>query len=358
MKARIRIDGVEIGQGLAPYVIAELSGNHRGELSRALQMLESAASCGVQAVKLQTYRADTITIDHDGPEFRIGGGLWAGRTLYELYEEAHTPWDWHRALFDRARQLGITLFSSPFDDSAVDLLEELGCPAYKIASYEMIDVNLIRRAAATGKPLIISTGLADEAEIEEALDAAAGASGGAAFLYCISGYPTPIEEVNLMTMVDMAKRFNVPVGISDHSAGTDVPVAAVALGAAIVEKHFTISRAEGGVDSAFSLEPVEFSRLVEGCRNAYRALGHVRYDLKPSEQGGREFRRSLYAVRDISAGEALTRDNVRSIRPGLGLHPRHLDQLTGGQFIARQTISKGTPLDWSLVTEPVLCSLG
>ncbi len=351
MKTKLCINGVEVGQGLAPYVIAELSGNHRGQLSRALQMLESAASCGVQAVKLQTYRADTITIDHDGPEFKIGGGLWAGRTLYDLYEEAHTPWEWHRPLFDRARQLGVTLFSSPFDDSAVDLLEDLGCPAYKIASYEMIDVNLIRRVAATGKPLIISTGLADEAEIEEALDAVAGAPGGAAFLYCISGYPTPIDEVNLMTMVDMAKRFKVPVGISDHSAGTDVPVAAVALGAAIVEKHFTLSRAEGGVDSAFSLEPPEFARLVEGCRHAYQALGRARYDLKPSEQGGREFRRSLYAVRDIAAGELLTAQNVRSIRPGLGLHPRHLPELVSGSCRARTSIARGTPLAWSLVDQ-------
>ncbi len=349
MNHTFHINGIAIGQGHAPYVIAELSGNHQGRLERALEMIDAAADCGVQAIKLQTYRADTITIDHDGPEFRIGGGLWSGRTLYNLYEEAHTPWEWHRAMFDKARERSVTLFSSPFDETAIDLLEDLGCPAYKIASFEMIDVNLIRRAAATGKPLIISTGLADEAEIEEALDAVAGARGGAALLYCISGYPTPIEEVNLMTMVDMARRWRVPVGISDHTPGTDVPVAAVALGAAIVEKHFTLRRADGGVDSAFSLEPEEFSRLVEGCRHAHQALGRVRYDLKPSEQGGREFRRSLYAVRDIAAGELLTAHNVRSIRPGLGLHPRHLPELVAGDCRARAPIARGTPLAWPLV---------
>lgn len=351
MNHTIQINGTAIGQGHAPYVIAELSGNHQGRLDRALEMIDAAAACGVQAIKLQTYRADTITIDHDAPEFRIGGGLWSGRTLYNLYEEAHTPWEWHRAMFAKARELGVTLFSSPFDETAIDLLEDLDCPAYKIASFEMIDVNLIRRAATTGKPLIISTGLADESEIEEALDAVAGARGGAALLYCISGYPTPIEEVNLMTMVDMARRYRVPVGISDHSAGTDVPVAAVALGACIVEKHFTLRRADGGVDSAFSLEPEEFARLVEGCRHAYQALGRARYDLKPSEQGGREFRRSLYAVRDIAAGELLTAQNVRSIRPGLGLHPRHLPELVSGSCRARTSIARGTPLAWSLVDQ-------
>jgi N-acetylneuraminate synthase len=256
-------------------------------------------------------------------------------------------------MFDKASQLGVTIFSSPFDESAIDYLEELGCPAYKIASYEMIDVNLIRRAAATGKPLIISTGLADESEIDEALDAAASATGGAALLYCISGYPTPIEDVNLATMVDMARRYKLPIGISDHTAGTNVAIAAVALGASIVEKHFTIRRSDGGVDSAFSLEPSEFARLVEGCAEVHKGLGQVRYDVKPSEEGGRDFRRSLYSVSDIALGDEINKENIRSIRPGLGLHPRYFDQLSDGSYHAVEAIKRGTPLNWTLISRKI-----
>ena len=347
-KSTISIDGRLIGDVAAPYMIAELSGNHKGRLEDALALMEAAAACGVDAIKIQTYRADTITIDHDRPEFRIEGGLWKGRTLYDLYEEAHTPWEWHKAMFEKAKSIGITLFSSPFDATAVDLLEELGCSAYKIASYEMVDVNLIRRTAATGKPLIISTGLANFSEIEEALAVALEGKGGVALLYCISGYPTPAEEANLLTMVDMAERFDVPLGLSDHTIGNDVSVAAVALGAAIIEKHFTLVRADGGVDSAFSLEPAEFKDLVASCRTVQKALGTVNYDLKPSEIGGRSFRRSLYAVADIARGEAFTPANVRSIRPGLGLHTRYLDQLVGGRT-AETAIKRGTALSWDLV---------
>lgn len=347
-KSTVTIDGRLIGEAAAPYIVAELSGNHKGCIEHALALMEAAAACGVDAIKIQTYRADTITIDHDGPEFRIEGGLWKGRTLYDLYEEAHTPWEWHKALFEKAKSIGITLFSSPFDAAAIDLLEELGCPAYKIASYEMVDVNLIRRAAATGKPLIISTGLANFSEIEEALAAALEGKGGVALLYCISGYPTPPEEANLRTMVDMAERFDVPLGLSDHTIGNDVAVAAVALGAAIIEKHFTLARADGGVDSAFSLEPTEFKDLVASCCTVQKALGAVSYDSKPSEIGGRSFRRSLYVVADIARGEAFTRANVRSIRPGLGLHTRYLDQLVGGRT-AETAIKRGTALSWDLV---------
>ena len=344
----ISIDGRIIGKGAPPYMIAELSGNHEGRIEHALNMIEAAAKCGVDAVKIQTYRADTITIDHDGPEFRLEGGLWKGRTLYDLYEEAHTPWEWHKSLFQKAKEVGVTLFSSPFDETAIELLESLGCPAYKIASFEIVDLNLIKKAASTGKPLIISTGLANLGEIEEALSVAKTGTGGVALLYCISGYPTPAEEANLRTMVDMASHFDVPIGLSDHTLGNDVSIAAVALGATVIEKHFTMARADGGVDSAFSLEPDEFQSLVTSCRTVHSALGEVTYDLKPSEEGGRAFRRSLYVVADIEKGEAFSHENVRSIRPGLGLHTRYLPELLAGGM-ASQPIKRGTALTWKHV---------
>ena len=341
------IAGRAIGPGQPPYLIAELSGNHMGRLDLALELLQAAKDAGADAVKIQTYTADSITIDHDGPEFRIETGLWAGRTLYELYEEAHTPWDWHQALFDKAAEIGVPLFSSPFDPTAVEFLTGLNAPAFKIASFELVDMGLIRCAAAAGKPLIMSTGMADADEITEAVAvarAAQPAGAGLALLHCTSGYPTPIGESNLRTIADLATRFGVVTGLSDHTLGIAVPVAAVALGASIIEKHFTLTRSDGSVDAAFSLEPGEFRQMAEACRSAFDALGSANYDLKPSEEAGRKLRRSLYLVADVAAGEILTPDNVRSIRPDLGLHTRHLDDVLGRK--AAVDLKKGTPLDW------------
>ena len=345
------IDGCAIGPGHPPYVIAELSGNHNGDIGRALRLIEIAKQMGANAVKFQTYTADTITIDHDGPGFTIEGGLWNGRKLYDLYREAHTPWDWHPALFEHARKVGITCFSSPFDPTAVDLLESLGAPAYKIASFEIVDLPLIRRAARTGRPLIISTGMANLGEIGEGVAAArdAGAS-EIALLHCTSGYPTPPDEANLATLPHLADAFGTVIGLSDHTPGYAVPVAAVTLGAAIIEKHFTLARADGGPDAAFSLEPQELKALVESCRIAFDAVGHVRYDLSPSEKGNVALRRSIYATSDIAAGEPFTDKNVRSIRPGHGLPPKMLPEIIGKRATA--AIARGTPLKMHHIGEP------
>ncbi len=346
----IKIAGREIGPGYPPYLIAEMSGNHNGDIKRALALIEAASRAGVDAVKLQTYTADTITIDHDGPEFTIDSGLWAGRTLFELYEEAHTPWEWHGELFTKARELGLTIFSSPFDDTAVDFLEQLDVPAYKIASFEAIDLPLIRRVAATGKPMIISTGMANQTEIGEAVAAAkdAGAS-QIVLLHCVSAYPSPAAEANLRTLPDLAARFAMPSGLSDHTMGIAVPLAAVALGASVIEKHFTLSRADGGPDAAFSLEPEELTALVKGCRTAWEALGGVNYARTASEDANVRFRRSLYTVADIAAGEEFTSRNVRSIRPGFGLAPKHLPQILGRRAAA--ALRRGTPLSFDAVSK-------
>lgn len=348
MASEFAIAGRKIGPGHPPYIVAEMSGNHNGDLARALRLIDAAKAADADAVKLQTYTADTITIDHDGPDFTIEGGLWNGRTLHELYREAHTPWEWHEALFDHARNIGLAIFSAPFDPTAVDLLERLDAPAYKIASFELIDLPLIQKVAATGKPLILSTGTATLSEIEEAV-AAARQTGlrDIAVLHCVSGYPTPPAEANVRTVPDLARRFGLVTGLSDHTMGTAVAVASVALGAAIVEKHFTLSRADGGPDAAFSLEPAELKALVEDCRAAHAALGQAGYELKASESGNLIFRRSLYAVADIAAGETLTESNVRSIRPGHGLPPKHLPQVLGRR--ARTAIRRGTPLSWPLI---------
>jgi N-acetylneuraminate synthase len=344
----ITIAGRRIGPGHPPYVIAEMSGNHNGDIKRAFALLEAAKQAGADAVKLQTYTADTITIDHDGPGFRIEGGPWHGRTLYDLYQEAHTPWDWHPQLFAKARELGIAIFSSPFDPTAIDFLEKLGAPAFKIASFEIIDLPLIQRAAKTGKPLIISTGIAGLGEIAEAVEAARGAGcREIALLHCTSGYPTPPEDSNLRTLPHLAEAFAVIAGLSDHTLGTAVPVAAVALGANLIEKHFTLRRADGGPDAEFSLEPEELAELVANCRTAWTALGKVSYELEASEKGNKTFRRSLYAVQDIPAGGRLTAENVRSIRPGFGLPPKHLQEVLGRR--AGRAIPRGTPLAWSLI---------
>ncbi|MCG8690863.1 MAG: pseudaminic acid synthase [Minwuiales bacterium] len=346
----IAIAGRPIGPNHPPYIIAELSANHMGDLERALKLVEVAASTGVDAVKLQTYTPDTITLDHDGPDFRIRGGLWDGRTLYDLYEEAHTPWEWHKPLFEKGRALGVAVFSSPFDDTAVDLLESLGAPAYKIASFEAVDLPLIERVARAGRPMIVSTGMADRTEIGEAVNAARGAGcGEIVLLHCVSGYPAPAEDSNLRTIPDLQARFAVQCGLSDHTLGTGVATAAVALGATVIEKHFTLSRADGGPDGAFSLEPAEFKTLVADARTAWAALGRINYDRAPSEQQNAQFRRSLYVVKDIAAGETWTREHVRSIRPGHGLAPKHLNQVLGR--VAARNVSCGTPLDWGMLKD-------
>ncbi len=348
MSQPIQIAGRQIGRDRPPYVIAELSGNHNGDIARAVRLIDAAKAAGADAVKLQTYTADTITLDHDGPQFRIQGGPWHGRRLYDLYQEAHTPWDWHPALFEHARSIGITCFSSPFDPSAIEMLERLDAPAYKIASFEIIDIPLIEHAARTGKPLIISTGMASRQEAKDAITAArAGGHGGVALLHCVSGYPTPASDANLRRMQALADAFDCPVGLSDHSMGVEVAVAAVALGATIVEKHMTLARADGGPDAEFSLEPHEFAALVRGTRNAFAALGTAEYDRAESERGNATFRRSLYAVRDIAAGEPFTNENVRSIRPGFGLAPKLLSTVLGCR--AARDIPRGTPLSLDLL---------
>ncbi len=341
------IAGRPIGPGQPPYIIAEMSGNHNGDLQRALALIEAAAEAGADAVKLQTYTADTMTIDHDGSDFRIEGGLWGGKTLYELYEWAHTPWEWHEALFARGKELGLAVFSSPFDATAVDFLEGLNAPAYKIASFEAIDLPLIEKVAKTGKPMIISTGMANLEEIGEAVDTARQhGSGAIVLLHCISGYPTPPEEANLCTLPDLAERFDAIAGLSDHTLGPAVPIAAVALGAHVIEKHFTLRRADGGPDAAFSLEPEELRQLCETCRTTWAAMGKVGYDRKPSEVANAVFRRSLYVVEDIGAGELFTEKNLRAIRPGYGLPPKHLREFIGKR--ASRSIARGTPLRWDL----------
>ncbi len=339
----VDIAGRSIGPDAPPFVIAELSGNHNGDRNRALQLIDAAADAGVDAVKLQTYTADTITLDHDGPGFLIDEGPWAGRTLHDLYQEAHTPWAWHEAMFARGRDRGLTVFSTPFDATAVDLLESLAAPAYKIASFEIVDLQLIQRVAAAGRPLIISTGMASLDEIADAVAAAQdGGATGVILLHCISGYPTPIAEANLRRIDLLAATFDCPIGLSDHTLGTDVAVAAVARGACLVEKHVTLNRSDGGPDAAFSLEPEELACLVEGARNAYASLGRADYGRTGSETGNVMFRRSLYAVRDVAPGEAFTEHNVRSIRPGYGLAPRHLPRVL--QSHAAQALRRGTPL--------------
>ena len=347
---KFQIGDRPIGPGHPPYVIAELSGNHNGEIARAIDLINAAKLAGADAVKLQTYTADTMTIEHDGPGFRIQGGLWDGRSLHELYQEAHTPWDWHPTLFAHAKKIGIDCFSSPFDFTAVDLLESLGAPAYKIASFEIIDTPLIRYAAKTGKPLIVSTGMADESEIDDAVTAARSSGArGVALLHCVSGYPTPAEEANLARIPSLASRYDCPIGLSDHSLRIEVPIASVALGATILEKHFTLARADGGPDAAFSLEPDELRALVEGVRTAHAALGRSQYGRAPSEAANVSFRRSLYAVKDIAEGEELTSDNVRSIRPGFGLSPKYLPEILGRR--ARRAIARGTPMSFELVRQ-------
>jgi len=346
---RVTINGRAIGPDQPPYVIAELSANHNGSLERAYRIIDAAKAAGADAVKLQSYRADTITIDHDGPDFRIQGGLWDGQRLFDLYADAAMPWDWHEPLFAYAKKVGISIFSSPFDPSAVDLLQSLGAPAFKIASLELCDIPLIEKVAATGKPMIMSTGASELGEIAEAVAAARRAGcRELILLQCTSGYPTPPGDSNLRTIPHLAEMFDAVVGLSDHTMGTAVPVAAVALGACVIEKHVTLARADGGVDSTFSLEPPELAQLVADCRTGWEALGRVQYGVAASEANVRPLRRSLYIVQDINAGELITEQHVRSIRPGLGLAPKYYRSVLGRR--AARALKRGTALDWTMLT--------
>lgn len=344
----ISIDGRQIGKDFPPYIIAELSANHNGDINRAFKIMEEAKAAGADAIKLQTYRADTITIDCDSEDFQIHGGLWDGQTLFNLYKGAQMPWEWHKPLFEKAKELGITIFSSPFDFTAVDLLEELGAPAYKIASFEAIDIPLIKYVAKTGKPMIISTGMADEQEILEAITAAReGGCKELVVLQCVSGYPAPAEEYNLATIPDMAERFKVIAGLSDHTIDNTTAVASVVLGACVIEKHVTLDRNGGGPDDSFSLEPAELTALCRDAKTAWKALGRVNYERKESEKGNVKFRRSLYVVKDVKQGEKLTSENVKSIRPGFGLAPKHYFDVLDKTF--KTEIKSGTPLTFDLI---------
>jgi N-acetylneuraminate synthase len=338
----------KISQNHPPYIIAELSANHNGDLSRAFEIMEMSKRCGADAVKLQSYTQDTITMKSDKPEFKINGGLWDGRTLYDLYSEAHMPWEWHKPLFKKAKELGITIFSSPFDYTAVDMLEELDCPAYKIASFEATDIPLIEYVAKTGKPMIISTGMANESEISEAIEAAKNAGcKDLVILHCVSGYPAPPEDYNLATIPDIASRFNVLTGLSDHTIDNTTAIASVSLGACVIEKHVTLDREGGGPDDSFSLEEPELKQLCRDSKVAWQALGRINYEKKESEKANSIFRRSLYVVKAMKAGELFTHENVRSIRPGFGLAPKELSKVMGKK--ARQDIDSGTPMSSNLI---------
>jgi N-acetylneuraminate synthase len=343
------IGGRQIGSDQPPYVVAELSGNHNGEIDRAFRLIDAAKEAGADAVKLQTYTADTITIDSDRPEFRVEGGLWDGRTLYDLYKEAHTPWEWHGALFAHARKAGITCFSSPFDPTAVDLLESLGATAYKIASFEIVDLPLVAYVARRGKPMVMSTGMANLGEIEEAVHTARkNGCNDIVLLHCVSAYPAPIQDSNIRMVPHLGETFSCISGLSDHTPGCAAAVASVALGGCFVEKHLTLSRTDGGIDAAFSLEPPEFKTLVHDCKNAWASLGSISYDVAGSERTSLAYRRSLYVVEEIPAGALLTPFNIRSIRPGLGLPPKALSAVLGCR--AARDLKRGEPLAWSCVS--------
>lgn len=345
----MQINNKIVGPGRPVYIIAEMSANHNQDFDKAVDIIKAAKESGADAVKLQTYTPDTLTIDSDEKYFRIGEGtVWEGRTLYSLYKEAYTPWEWQPKLKDIADKIGLDLFSSPFDSSAVDFLEDMNVPAYKIASFEVVDLPLLKKVAATGKPVIMSTGMASLIEIEEAVNTLreAGAK-DIALLKCTSAYPSSPEEMNLKTIKHLSSTFGLPAGISDHTLGSAVSIAAVALEACIVEKHFTLSRSESGPDSSFSMTPEEFKEMVNGVRVVEKALGSVSYEVTEKQRASRVFRRSLFVIKDIKAGEKFSEDNIRSIRPGYGLHTRYLSEVIGSE--ASRDIKKGTPLSWDLI---------
>ncbi|WP_201576082.1 pseudaminic acid synthase [Psychrobacter okhotskensis] len=344
----LEINGRKIGKNFPPYIIAEMSANHNGDINNAFKIIEMAKRSGADAVKLQTYTPDTITFDSKSEDFMIRGGLWDGKSLYDLYKSAYMPWDWHKPIFEKANAEGITIFSSPFDFTAVDLLEDLNAPAYKIASFEAIDIPLIKYVASTGKPMIISTGMANEEEISEAIEAAQ--SSGCkqlVILHCVSSYPAEAEDYNLKTILDMQQRYGCLVGLSDHTISNTTAIASVALGACVIEKHVTLDRTDGGPDDSFSLEEPELKDLCQFSKEAYYALGEVNYGLKSNEKSSVKFRRSLYIVKDIKAGEVIDLGNVRSIRPGYGVSPKFLEDIVGST--SKVDIKAGTPFKWDFI---------
>jgi pseudaminic acid synthase len=344
----IKIAGRPIGPEYPPYMIAELSANHNGKFENAIRLIEEAKKAGSDAIKLQTYKPETITLKADSEDFKIRGGLWDGRTLYDLYEEAHMPWDWHQPLFSHARELGITIFSSPFDTTAVDLLEDLNAPAYKIASFEAVDLPLIKYVASTGKPMIISTGMANSEEIAEAIEAAhEGGCDELAVLHCVSGYPAPASDYNLRTISDMIKQFGLVTGLSDHTVDNTTAIASIALGASIIEKHFTLDRNGGGPDDSFSIEPNELAELCKFANSAWSAMGRVDYGRKSSEKTNVKFRRSIYFVRNLKAGDVISSEDIRSVRPGFGLPPKHFQEIIGRQVV--HDVYFGMPVIWDLL---------
>jgi len=348
--SEIVIDGRKIGADYPPYVIAELSANHNGKLQKALDTITKAKDCGADAIKLQTYTADTMTINSNHEDFCIQGGLWDGYKLYDLYKEAETPFEWHKAMFDHARKIDITCFSTPFDETAVDLLEDLNVPAYKVASFEATDLPLIEYIASTRKPLIMSTGMANFEEIEEMVETARGAGcKDLILLHCISSYPAPIDQSNLLTIPDMRKRLGVQIGLSDHSVTNTASVVASALGATLIEKHFILDRNEKGPDSEFSINPVELTSLCKETKDAWLSLGCAGYERKPAEEANIKFRRSVYFVKDISAGDVITKEHVRRIRPGFGLPPKFEKEIIGK--VAKKDIKLGTATSWELIDE-------
>ncbi len=350
LKENITIAGRRIGRAYPPFIIAEMSGNHNQSLQRALEIVEAAARSGAQGLKIQTYTADTMTLDLSEREFFIADpdSPWKGTSLYELYQKAHTPWEWHEPIFDRARELGMIPFSTPFDESSVEFLEELNVPCYKIASFENTDLPLIRRVAATGKPIIISTGMASIAELDETVRAAQDAGCNELILLkCTSTYPATAENTHIRTIPHMRELFNCEVGLSDHTLGVAVSLASIALGATVIEKHFTLDRADGGVDSTFSMEPDEMSSLVQESERAWQALGRIRYGATEAEKKSMAFRRSIYIVENVKAGDVLTSENLRCIRPGLGLPPKYYEMLLGRKI--NQDVKKGTPMKWELI---------
>lgn len=345
MKQYIEINGRKIGRNEKPYIIAEISANHNGDLNAAIKLIDTAVACGADAIKIQTYTPDTMTIQSEKKDFQITEGLWEGYSLYDLYGLAQTPWEWHEELFKHAREQGITLFSTPFDISAVDFLNELNTPAFKIASFEVIDLPLIEYIASKGKPMIISTGMADQDEIQEAVDTAISAGcNDIALLHCVSAYPAPASDCNLNTLCDLENKFKMPVGLSDHTIDNVSAISAVALGACIIEKHFTLDRNGGGPDDSFSLEPADLRDLCVSTDIAWQSLGKVDYGLKSSERSNTVFRRSIYAVKDIKKGEKFTDENVRSIRPGYGLAPKYMNKVIGET--ACRDLERGTPIKW------------
>ncbi len=348
--SNIKICNKKIGRRNPPFIIAEMSGNHNQSLEKALQIVEAAAKSGVDAIKLQTYTADTMTLDMENEDFHINDpeSLWKGASLYKLYQQAYTPWEWHKTIFEKCRKLGIIGFSTPFDETAVDFLESLNVPCYKIASFENNHLPLIKKAARTGKPIILSTGMASLMELDEAVQAAReNGCKDIILLKCTSSYPAPPEDSNILTIPHLRELFNCEVGLSDHSLGIGVAVASVALGATVIEKHFTLSRADGGVDSAFSMEPHEMKALVLETKKAWQSLGEIRYGPTEQEKKSLSFRRSLYAARDIKAGEVFTKENLRIIRPGYGLPPRYYEVLLGKRI--SRSVKKGTPIRWDFI---------